>query len=854
MQVNCCHANPSTACAPQTGTLRRWLAHTLMAAGVATLIACGGGSSAPATAPQPATASAVIGPAGGTLVGPDGVQVIVPPAALAQATEIVVSREGSGAPELGGLKLISAIYAVTPHGTEFAESARISIPFNPVDVAPGTQPIVIKSQPGGAWTALVSEVAGTALAADTSGLSYYAVGTCVLSTSVSVPGPDPLLACPSQHSMKLELLDASGLALPALRNSNGLSIPVLTITAPTQLRVRFSYSRPPSNRLDQVTLTTYGATFGAMTPVGWPNNRPLGGPSESPVLAGYQMEDTFVVDPSTVPLASQAGGTKLRFFARVETQVDAFFPGCVCFKPASWGYEAEIAVRVIFAAPPPPPVVTHTVGGSISGLTGAGLVLRNNGADNLAVAANASAFTFPSPVTAGSAYNVTVFAQPAGQTCTVANGSGTANANITNVTVNCIPTFTVGGNVSGLVGTGLVLQNNGGDNLAFTASGAFSFATKLAANTNYAVSVLTQPSGQICTVTNGSGTVTANVSNIVVTCASASGGGLALVANTGADTFSIFRVDAGTGALSTLGTVPAGRSPSAVVISPNGLYAYVGYGVTRSVDSFSINATAGVLTPLGSPVGGVPDKLAMDPLGRFLWGINYGFSTISVLSIASNGVLDLVAPNTVASGNPSAIQAHPSGNFVYVASDTTNALSVYDVNPSTGALTLTPGGLANAVLGSRSLVVHPNGSVLYAASEGGSNVGAFSINPGTGALAVVSYTATGSGASSVVVHPNGTFAYVVLGLSEIGIYSINPATGALTLSGTPVSGGGNIALRLAINAAGTRLYLMNGGVSTLQPSVSAFVVSDAGATLTPLGAPTPAGAAGTFATDIALTP
>ena len=121
-------------------------------------------------------------------------------------------------------------------------------------------------------------------------------------------------------------------------------------------------------------------------------------------------------------------------------------------------------------------------------------------------------------------------------------------------------------------------------------------------------------------------------------------------------------------------------------------------------------------------------------------------------------------------------------------------------------------------------------------------------------MAVVSYTATGSGASSVVVHPNGTFAYVVLGLSEIGIYSINPATGALTLSGTPVSGGGNIALRLAINAAGTRLYLMNGGVSTLQPSVSAFVVSDAGATLTPLGAPTPAGAAGTFATDIALTP
>jgi hypothetical protein len=82
--------------------------------------------------------------------------------------------------------------------------------------------------------------------------------------------------------------------------------------------------------------------------------------------------------------------------------------------------------------------------------------------------------------------------------------------------------YTVGGTVSGLVGTGLVLQNNGGDNLNITANGPFTFATALANGSPYNVTVLTQPTGpaQTCTVTNGSGTISgANVTNVQVTCA-----------------------------------------------------------------------------------------------------------------------------------------------------------------------------------------------------------------------------------------------------------------------------------------------------------------------------------------------
>ena len=161
---------------------------------------------------------------------------------------------------------------------------------------------------------------------------------------------------------------------------------------------------------------------------------------------------------------------------------------------------------------------TFTVGGTVSGLVGS-VVLRDNGGDDLTVAADGS-FTFATKVATGQPYSVTVLTQPATQTCTVTNGSGTiAGAAVTSVAVSCaVNTFTVGGSVSALTGT-LVLQDNGGDDLTITANGAFTFATKIATGQAYAVTVKTQPSGQSCSISSGSGTVTsANVTGVVVNC------------------------------------------------------------------------------------------------------------------------------------------------------------------------------------------------------------------------------------------------------------------------------------------------------------------------------------------------
>jgi hypothetical protein len=80
---------------------------------------------------------------------------------------------------------------------------------------------------------------------------------------------------------------------------------------------------------------------------------------------------------------------------------------------------------------------TYSLGGTVSNLVGDGLVLTN-GSDQVTVAAGATSFVFPTLVADQSVYGVAVLTQPAGQTCTVVNGTAVmGSANVTSVQVAC---------------------------------------------------------------------------------------------------------------------------------------------------------------------------------------------------------------------------------------------------------------------------------------------------------------------------------------------------------------------------------------------------------------------------------
>jgi hypothetical protein len=80
-------------------------------------------------------------------------------------------------------------------------------------------------------------------------------------------------------------------------------------------------------------------------------------------------------------------------------------------------------------------------------------------------------------------------------------------------------TYSIGGTITGLTASGLVLAN-GSDTVSPAAGAAsFVFATALASGSSYAVTVKTQPSSELCQVSNGSGQVgSAGVTNVMVTC------------------------------------------------------------------------------------------------------------------------------------------------------------------------------------------------------------------------------------------------------------------------------------------------------------------------------------------------
>ena len=195
---------------------------------------------------------------------------------------------------------------------------------------------------------------------------------------------------------------------------------------------------------------------------------------------------------------------------------------------------------------------THALGGTVSGLGDASGLQLTDGIDKLSIDASASTFSFPTLLTTGTGYAVSIAAQPVDKICSVAGGTGTiGSADVANVVVSCADhAFHIGGTVQGLSGPGLVLTNDA-DTLAVDAGAAtFTMPALVAFGGNYAVTVQSQPVGQACSVNNGAGVMSAtDVTAISVICNEESfalggsitglGNNSGLVLANGSDTLSI---------------------------------------------------------------------------------------------------------------------------------------------------------------------------------------------------------------------------------------------------------------------------------------------------------------------------
>jgi trimeric autotransporter adhesin len=453
----------------------------------------------------------------------------------------------------------------------------------------------------------------------------------------------------------------------------------------------------------------------------------------------------------------------------------------------------------------------YAVSGSVSGLSGSGLVLQTNGANNVPIAGSGT-YTFAT-LASGAPYAVTVLTQPSNpsQSCAVGNGTGTVvSADVTNVTVSCTTNlFSIGGTVSGLNGTALMLQDNGGDNLTVAADGSFTFVTKIASNLTYAVTVGTQPSdpAQLCRVSNGTGTVTtANVTTVAINCT-----------NTGKYVY---------------------------LTNP---YDNAGNG---SIAAFTINPTSGALTPVaGSPYvppESQPFAVALDPGGQYLYVANGNSTRVSTEGIGAGGVLALDV-STAVSGSPTnesfSLAVDPVGPHLYVGS-ADNALNqgtleAYTINA--GVLTPVTGAIASSTYVSGNIpynvVVDPTKALVYDANFYDSTLAGYAIAGGGGLAPVNGSPFVFQGGFNVnrpygiALYPGGGKFYVTDGM-------VNTVTGYTYIANGNITQGvvygvGSAPEGVAIDPTGSFLYVSNSGDGT----VSAFTINVDGTLTAVTGSP-----------------
>jgi 6-phosphogluconolactonase (cycloisomerase 2 family) len=297
-----------------------------------------------------------------------------------------------------------------------------------------------------------------------------------------------------------------------------------------------------------------------------------------------------------------------------------------------------------------------------------------------------------------------------------------------------------------------------------------------------------------------------------------------------------YAVNPTTGALRALETVQLPGTNYGITVHPSNQFLYIPYG--QEILGYSIG-TNGMLQPIAGQPFNLPggSTLTFIPSGAF------GFSnTGAVFSVnTSTGVLTQVGSGTTGDV-PYDATLTPNGDFLYIPNYQDGTISAFSVDQTTGALTEVTGSpFADGDVYPAASAVSPNGKFLFVANFSTDNAGSisvFSINATTGALtAVTGSPFTGSGpANNIAINPAGTSLFVAA--NGVNAYSINATTGALTaVSGspftTPVAPYG-----VTVDPTGKFLYAsIFGNLTTTQtaPDVITFSIGSTGA-LTQLSA------------------
>lgn len=291
---------------------------------------------------------------------------------------------------------------------------------------------------------------------------------------------------------------------------------------------------------------------------------------------------------------------------------------------------------------------------------------------------------------------------PSGQSCTPSKdapesgtftGVGSIGATTTpSVIINCstvvASTYTVSAAVTGLTGGTLVLQVNTVTSVNVTASGIVTLASGFAAGTNYAVSIVTQPAGETCTLGSAAaGTVNANVT-VNVSCGPTGGGTPSAEAIYVIDsTDTLFKFDSQGNFVASAGLhgPVSNLNGGGINTDANNVYVTLGAPSNR-VSAFDRTTLAPVTLP-GFGSTAVPRAIVFDPQNSQFYIAN-GASTVTVYNSAGT-LLSTFNQSGPGIYGPSGISYDSIDNAVWVANYTGGGAGA---NPTYGIAEFSPSG------------------------------------------------------------------------------------------------------------------------------------------------------------------
>jgi YVTN family beta-propeller protein/VCBS repeat-containing protein len=210
-------------------------------------------------------------------------------------------------------------------------------------------------------------------------------------------------------------------------------------------------------------------------------------------------------------------------------------------------------------------------------------------------------------------------------------------------------------------------------------------------------------------------------------------------------------------------TMSVGSAPAGVVTFQNRIYvANTQSNTITAIDAATNNVIATV------PVGRAPSQLAVSPDGSVLYVTNSGSNTLSAISTASGATIATVAVGSA----PQGITVNPINGRIYVANSASNSVTVLNSWGSTAAT-------VNVGSAPVSVAVNASGTRVFVANRGSNTVSAID----TSTNAVVASYAVGALPNDLAVSADDTRLYVAnYGSSNVTVVNLTTSSVATTIA------------------------------------------------------------------------